>query len=213
MFKRLLNGLVDKAEDAILDVAVQKLSPYVEDAVSGAIDGIMNSGPAVRSTGGATATLLKQIQSDFNDFHPDDADADIQTFVLELLQIRFCGKEKFEKAKVSEKIELNINRMPSKISDVKINQIAISNYVKTQNSATITYRISVGYNQGGTRREKLYEVDYTLQLRDEFGGMQFLECAVCGAPLEENTGYCKYCGTKHIRDTISNWVVTGFTEK
>ena len=52
-----------------------------------------------------------------------------------------------------------------------------------------------------------------LQLRDDFGAKTFLECQNCGAPLEESNGECKYCGMKHLRDTISNWVVTDVKQK
>lgn len=212
MLKRLIDSFIDRTESVIIDKAIQKASPLIEDAVSETIEAIANDEPKVRSTGGATSVLLEKIQKDFEDFHPDDANSDIQTFVLELLQVMSCQIKDFDKAKVSDKVKLNINKAPSRLSNVKINQIAIADYNKSLYSATITYRVSFGFDQGGTRREKLYEVEYTLQLRDEFGEAKYLECSYCGAPLEENTGCCKYCGMKHVRDTISNWVVTGFNK-
>lgn len=214
MFKRLADKLLDRAEDVILQEATKALAPHIQDAASGIVDAVINSAPSIRSTGGATSVLLEKIQNDFKDFHADDAEADIQTFVLELIEIKYQGKKNFEKAKVSDKVILNIgSKGYYNLSDIRINQIAISDYKKSKNSATITYRVSIGFKLGGSRREKLYEVEYTLQLRDEYGVAKFLECENCGAPLEESSGECKYCGMKTIRDTISNWFVTSVIEK
>ena len=91
--------------------------------------------------------------------------------------------------------------------------MSIADYQKSLNSATLRYRVSVGFDLDERRNEKLYEVEYTLQLRDEYGEQKFLTCQNCGAPLEEASGQCKYCGMKHLRDTISNWVVTDYKEK
>ena len=214
MFKKLANRILDNVESVVVREASKAITPHLEKAASGAINAIINEAPTARSTGGATSVHLTKIQSDFKDFHADDAEAIMQTFILELLQIKYCGQEGFEHAKVSDKIILNIgNKGMSRLSDVKVNQIAISDYKKSLNSATITYRISTGFSLGGNRQEKLYEVEYTLQLRDAYGEMKFLKCENCGAPLKEESGECDYCGMKHLRDTISNWVITSVVEK
>lgn len=214
MFRRLTNRLLDKVEDVVIREATKALTPHIENAAEGIMNAMFNSDPSVRSTGGATSVCLTRVRSDFKDFHSEDADTDIQTFILELLQIKYCGKSEFEKASVSEKVAFNIERNENKsISNVKINNMAVADYQKSLNSATLKYRVSVGFDVDGLRKEKLYEVEYTLQLRDDFGEKTFLECQNCGAPLEEESGECKYCGMKHLRDTISNWVVTDYREK
>ena len=214
MFKRLANRVLNSVGEVVADKAMEALEPHIENVVGDVIDAVANQGPAVRTTGGATAVMLEKIQADFHDFHESDAAAAIQTFIMEYLAIKYEGQQGFKTANVSEKIQLNLGpKTMSRVADIRVNQIAISDYKKSLNSATITYRVSTGFTMGGSRREKLYEVLYTLQLRDEYEASKFLRCTVCDAPLEATSGECKYCGTKHIRDTIENWVVTGVVEK
>ena len=213
MLRRISNKLLNNVENIVVREATKALTPHIQDAAEGIIDAVFNSATAIRSTGGATSVCLTKVRSDFKDFHAEDADTDIQTFILELLQLQYEGKRNFEKAKVSNKVLLNVeNKSVGKLSNIKINNMAISDYQKSLNSATLKYRVSIGFDLDCARREKLYETEYTLQLRDEYGEQKFLECQNCSAPLEEYSGECKYCGMKHIRDTISNWVVTGFKE-
>lgn len=214
MFKKLANTLLDRAENALVREATKALSPHVDSLVEGAVNAIVNSGPAVRSTGGGTSVYLTKVQSDFKDFHAEDADNAIQTFMLEYLQIIYGQMEKFEKSNVSEKVTFNFGTITKKtLTDIKINQMSIADYIKSLNSATLKYRVSIGFNVNGSREERLYELEYTLQLRDEYGAQTFLECQHCGAPLEESSGECKYCGTKHLRDTTDSWVITNITQK
>lgn len=214
MFKRLTNKLLDRVEDVVVREATKALAPHIEDAAEGIMNAVFNSAPSIRSTGGATSVYLTKISSDFKDFHADDAEADIQTFLLELLQLQYDERESFERAKVSDKVLMNFEKKQNagSLRNIKINNIAISNYRKSLNSATITYRASIGFDVQSNRQEKLYEIEYTLQLRDEFGEKAFLECKNCGAPLKEESGECAYCGMKHLRDTISSWVVTDCKE-
>jgi hypothetical protein len=214
MFRRITNRILNNVEGVVIREVTNALTPHVKDAAEGIMNAVTNSKPPIRSTGGATDVYLTKVQSDFQDFHSEDANTDIQTFILELLQIVYEGKSGFEKSKVSDKVVFNIgNKTSSPLSNIKINNIAISGYKKSLNSATIMYRISIGFDVDVSRHEKLYEVEYTLQLRSEFGEQAFLECQNCGAPLEEQIGECTYCGMKHLRDTISNWVVTDCKEK
>ena len=214
MLKRFGDSLIDRLEGVIVAKATEVLRPHVEDAIEGVIGAFIENVPKARSTGGGTSVYLTKVKSDFKDFHAEDADTDIQTFLLEYLQLKYEGKEHFEKAKVSDKVLINIgNKQKTKLQNVKINSMSVSDYQKSLNSATIKYRISIGFDLHGQRNEKLYEIEYTLQLRDEYGSKMFLECSNCGAPLEESSGECKYCGMKHLRDTISSWVVTDVKER
>lgn len=214
MFKRLANRLLNQAEDVIAREAMKAITPHIQTAAEGVINAVVNSAPNVRSTGGGTSVHLAKIKSDFKDFHAEDADTAIASFIYEMLQITYGQKEDFEKANVSQKIFINTSsRKSGNITNIKINAMSIGDYQKSLNSATIKYRVSTGFDVNGSRFEKLYEVEYTLQLRDEYGEQKFLECKHCGAPLEEESGECKYCGMKHLRDTTSNWVITDYIEK
>jgi hypothetical protein len=214
MFKRLANRLIDKVEDAVIIGATKAISPHIQNAAESLINDAINSAPKARSVGGATSVCLARVRSDFKDFHAEDADTDIQTFILEYLPIKYAGKADFEKARVSEKVLFNTSEKTNRnLSNIKINNMSISDYQKSLNSATLKYRVSVGFDLDHVRNEHLYEVEYTLQLRDDFGAKTFLECQNCGAPLEESSGECKYCGMKHLRDTISNWVITDVKQK
>ena len=214
MLRRLANRMLNDVERVVAREAAKALAPHIQSATEGLINAVINQAPSIRSTGGATSVYLDKVCSDFKDFHPEDADSDIQTFILELLQLQYEGKANFEKAKVSEKVLLNVNRADkSTLSNIKFNNMAIADYQKSLHSATLKYRASVGFDANRIRQEKLYEIEYTLQLRDDFGEKTFLECKNCGASLEESDGECKYCGVKHLRDTISNWVITDCREK
>ena len=214
MLRRLGNQLIDRVERKVANKAMEVLAPHVDDIVEGVIDAVVNPAPTIKSTGGATETMLAKIQADFHDFHASDANNAIQTFIMEYLEIKYHGKENFEQSNVADDLMMKIGpKSKSNLSNITVNQIAIADYKKSLNSATIVYRVSTGFNMGGNRREKLYELAYTLQLRDEYGSVKYLRCQVCDAPLTETTGECKYCGTKHLRDTTESWVITNIQEK
>ncbi len=208
--RQLKNRAIRQAEDALLG----ELAPYAKDIASGLVEAAMDNTPKARSTGGATTMCLEKVQKDFKDFHAEDADTDVKSFILEYLQIKYGGQEGFDKARVSDKVMIDMgDRSHGRLTEIKVNHIAISDYKKSLNSATLRYRVSVGFTLNGQRKEKLYEVEYTLQLRDEYDSAAYLMCKNCGAPLKEADGMCPYCGTKHVRDTISNWVVADVMEK
>ncbi len=212
--RRTKDRFMCKTENVVIQQAGDILSPYTKEIAQGIVEAIKDDTPSIRSTGGATSIYLTKVRQDFKDFHAEDADTDIQTFILEFLQIKYGEKKEFKKARVSEKVLIPIgDKMSSTLSKIKINNIAISDYQKSLNSATLRYRVSIGFNVNGERKEKLYEVEYTLQLRDEYDSMAFLQCKNCGAAIKETDGICPYCGTKHIRDTISSWVVSDIKEK
>jgi hypothetical protein len=160
-----------------------------------------------------TERYQTQIQNDFADFHAEDANNDIQTFIFELFQIKYDGKEHFEKANVSDKVILNVGkRSAAKITRLVIQNMRMVDYQKSLNAATIKYHVSVCYMKNGVQERRAYEVEYTLQLKDEYGAQTYLKCENCGAELTELDGFCTYCGTKNVRDTIMNWAVTNLKE-
>ena len=213
MFKRLANRVLNNVGDIVVKEATKALTPHIQDAVSGIVDAAMNNAPSIRSTGGGTSVYLTRVKSDFKDFHAEDADNAIQTIIIEFIQLKYGVIDDFQKGKVAKEFIVIDDIQKAKLSNIKINGISIGDYQKSLNSAAIKYRVSVGFDIDNNRQEKLYEVEYTLQLRDEYGEQKYLECQNCGAPLEESSGECSYCGMKHLRDTIENWIVTNIKEK
>ena len=169
---------------------------------------------APKSVGGATSIYLKKILADFPAFHNQDAEAAIRTFVIEYLNVKYGQKSNFEKSNVNKNIVLNINKENKQtVSNIKFNGIAIYNYDKTVDYATITYRCSFGYDLNGRRQEVRYDIDYTLQLFDNSIAQKAMKCTNCGGTLSTKDGNeCPYCGTKVIMDTIMNWYITEVTK-
>ena len=95
--KFFMNDVANSIERTLARKAATSVVPYLEDAVGEIFDSIVNEAPSVRSTGGATKMHLEKIQDDFKDFHAKDANADIQTFILEMLNIKYGMQDDFEK--------------------------------------------------------------------------------------------------------------------
>jgi hypothetical protein len=146
MFRRITNRIINNVEGVIVREATKALTPHIQEAAEGIIDAVTNSTPTIRSTGGGTSVYLTKVKQDFKDFHAEDADTDIQTFLLEFLQLKYEGKQDFEKAKVSEKVLINMGDVVnSKLTNIKINHMAVGDYQKSLYSATIKYRVSIPF--------------------------------------------------------------------
>lgn len=166
--------------------------------------------PEIKSVGGMTSMYLKQINSDFPEFHSPDAEDDIKTFIIEYLNIVYRNQENFVKSGVNDNLIINLNkRDKSAIRNIKFNGISIYGYTKTLDYATITYRVSVGYNTNSGRKEERYELKYTYRLKENNLNTKSMRCSNCGGSLETAVdGVCPYCGTVFIKDTIMNWIVS-----
>ena len=176
--------------------------------------------PEVKTVGGATNILLPQIHNDFPDFHNLDAENDVKSVIKDYLSIIHGNKKNFNEGTVSANVPKMVSSKNSgKISNVVFHRIAIYNYQKTLDYATITYRCSVGYKLNEKQIETRYEVQYTLQLKDQGVTTEILKCLNCNAPLDDfngsknkYNGVCPYCNTKIIRDTIMSWLVSDIKE-
>lgn len=176
--------------------------------------------PEVKTVGGATNILLPQIHNDFPDFHNVDAENDIKSVIKDYISIIHGNKQKF----ITNTVSTNVSKMVSTknhgaVSNIVFHRIAIYNYQKTLDYATVTYRCSVGYKLNSKQIETRYEVQYTLQLKDQGVTTQMLKCLNCNAPLDDfdnpknkYNGVCPYCNTKIIRDTIMSWLVSDIKE-
>ena len=171
--------------------------------------------PEPKSVGGATDIYLRQIKSDFPDFSETDAESAINVFIHEYLNIVYHQTTRFDNANIDDRLldYLNINNFSAEPVRVIINQISIASYKKSDEYATITYNVSVGYNIKNTRIETRYKINYTFKILDEYKFSEALTCANCGGSLEStSTMVCPYCDTKIIRDTIMSWKFSSIKE-
>ena len=161
-----------------------------------------------KSVSGATEIYLKQIKNDFPDFIETEAESAINVFVHEYLNIIYHQIVRFDNANIDDRLldYLNISDCCVEPKNIVINQISIASYKKSDEYATITYNVSVGYNIKNTRIETRYTINYTFKILDEYKFSEALTCVNCGGNLEStSTMVCPYCDTKIIRDTIMSW--------
>lgn len=174
------------------------------------------SNPVARKKpiGGATQKLLKRIHEDFPEYHAQDAENAIKTFIMEYINICFGHQKEFEKSRTTEKTKLNIDKKATGyIKDIVFNGIAIYKYDKSIDYATVTYQCSVGFDFYRERVEKKYEIEYTLHLVRDDIPMKVLRCPECGGEYNSTRDkFCPYCGSEIIKDTILNWYITEITE-
>ena len=166
--------------------------------------------PEPKTVFGATSIYLPQVLKDFPDFHNNDAIAAVKTLIYEYLAIRYEGKQRFTQSVVSDVLIAMIDQTAGHtVSGETVHKVAMSDYVKTRECATITYQASVGYTLDGTPVEERYAVEYTMSLRDEYGEKKALVCPRCGgAYTSTSQTSCAYCGAGIVRDTIKSWRFT-----
>jgi len=173
----------------------------------------MDSFPVPKSIGGATNTFLEKIKVDFPDFHYPDAVSSITTFLNEYINIQFNNISSYEKSNIDKNIIYNKNKQEyKKIDNFKINNIAIYNYNKSNYYATIYYKASVGFDADGIRNEKAYDIEYTIQLKNDEMATKQYTCDNCGAALSSDNMKCPYCDIDIIRDTIMSWKIMNIKE-
>lgn len=171
--------------------------------------------PQKKTVGGATNVYLPIIQKDFPEYHNSNAESDIKSVMRDYIRCIHSGKTTFESKSINANVVSNIiPKENGKVTNLVFHQIAIYNYQKTLDYATVVYRISFGYKLNDTPIETRYEIHYTLQLREQGVASKSLRCTNCNAPLDEITHMtvCPYCEAKIVRDTILNWVVSDIRE-
>lgn len=206
--KRQIFGGSGYIGSSIENQLFHEVSRNIPDIISGIKEA--QEIPEIKSVGGMTSIYLKKISSDFPDFHSPDAEDDIKTFIVEYLNIVYRNQEGFVKSGINNNLIINLNkRDKSVINNIKFNGISIYGYTKTLDYATITYRVSVGYNTDSGRKEERYELKYTYRLKENNLDTKSMRCSNCGGSLETAVdGVCPYCGTVFVKDTIMNWIVS-----
>ena len=209
MLKRIINNISKKT----LGVSVNDVQNIVStiNAINDFTDEIVEQ----KSVSGATDVYLKQIERDFPDFHKNDADVALKSFIDEYLKIKYEGQKDFVVSNVDKNIigMIENHKLNVDVKNVIINKISISGYRKSDEYATIDYNASVGYDISGKRIETRYKVKYTLRLNQDNVASVAMICPNCGATIESTSlTKCEYCDSKIIRDTILSWIFTNIEE-
>ena len=167
--------------------------------------------PEPRTVFGATSIYLPKIEKDFSDFHYPDAVAAVKIFIDEYLAVKYEKAGKFRTSIVDDNVlsMIDISEDEHHVTDETVHQVAISDYRKTKEYATITFQASTGYKLDGRPVEERYSAQYTLKLREYGIEQKTLICPQCGGAFESTAqSKCPYCGAGIIRDTIFSWRFT-----
>lgn len=166
--------------------------------------------PQPRSVFGATSIYLPRITKDFPNFSNSEAIAELKIFISEYLAVRYEGLEDFKESRTDKSLAGAVRREPGEhtVSGVTVHNTAISMYVKTGETATVTYQIAVGYKLDGKPLEERYKVDYSIRLKTMPNGRKALVCERCGAPIKSVTQtVCEYCGCAIAYDDRMHWQI------
>lgn len=164
--------------------------------------------PPIKSVSGATDMYLRRIKSDFPDFHFPEAKANVTTLINEYLPIRYSGYSSFSESEAEKYLISNVTKENGHktVSDITVHTITISNYIKTEECATITYCIAVGCKLDGRNTEERYKIQSTFKFEEAGSPSQTLTCVNCGAPIKSSSiKYCEYCGSGIVWDTRRSW--------
>ena len=141
---RIVNNAINRATSRVLGAGINMndVSKLINATKEAADE------PEKKSVFGATNLYLPKIEKDFADFHNMEAISAIKIFINEYLDIKYGEKQHFSNSNVEPGLETMINIESNRIStsNVTIHNTAISNYIKTNEYATITYQVAVGYN-------------------------------------------------------------------
>lgn len=169
--------------------------------------------PEVKSIGGNTQLYLSRVQKDFPNYHGDSAEFAIENFIKNYVNYIYGNSDNIGE-NVNKNLILKLDKKSkASISNLKINKLAIYNYVKTSDYATVTYRISVGFDVNGKREETRYEVEYTYELARFEDAIDGLVCPNCGGRYDSiNDTKCPFCGALVVKDTYMNWLISSIKE-
>lgn len=213
LFKKMFRRSINKTLKQTTGFSVNDINNLV--SVINLLGDVSENNVEVKSVSGATDLYLNQINKDFPDCHLPDIKLAVNNFITEFLHIQYTLKKDFINSNVHSHI---INIIPKstqkhRLDDIRINNISISGYDKSDEYATIKLQCSVGFNLDGKRIETRYKIDYTLRLAENNIATKTLICSNCGATIENTSlAKCEYCDTKIIRDTILTWKFSSIKE-
>lgn len=208
---RIVNRAINQATSRVLGsgITVSDVKTLINATKEAADE------PEKKSVFGATNLYLPKIEKDFADFHNMEAIAAIKIFMNEYLDIAYGEKKKFQNSNVEPGLEtmINVSNVKSSTTNVNIHNTAISNYIKTNEYATITYQVAVGYNTNSERKEERYKIEYTMKLKTNGIAEETMKCDNCGASIDSTSHEnCPYCDARIIRDTRMSWKFTSISK-
>lgn len=170
------------------------------------------------SVSGGDSIYLPRIQKDFPDFHNNIFSEKTKAFLTSY----FNSLEKREleemlsecSQSVTEAIASEINDLTSTgkhvaFDNINFHKIAISNYTKNGDYATIKYQASLEYT-GERLTQTKYEVSFTFMFKNSGQESVSKRCTYCGAPIDETATTCQYCGTVVVRNIEKTWKLSNY---
>ncbi len=142
-----------------------------------------------KSISGGDRIFLPQILRDYPDFDVEKAKAEIENCITLIFT-----DEKQLKGKAKTSAQKLLTHYSGTITALKIHNTAISNYIKSTESATIKFQTSFEIKENDKLNQERYETEYTLFFKSKDEAV-FFNCKNCGAPITSlKTKSCTYCG-------------------
>ncbi|MBQ7595897.1 MAG: hypothetical protein IJU45_04445 [Clostridia bacterium] len=209
----LLNFIRRRVRSARNSLRDELLGGLTAADIKFAIDQAKNAelDPPERSISGATGIYLNKIIADFPDFHLPEAKAAIKLLINEYLPIRFEGADSFAKSKVEKSLAQSVRKEENlkNVSDITVHKISISDYIKTNEYATIVYQASAGYRLDDKKTEDRFIIESTIKFIEDELPAHLLVCKNCGGTIESTAQkVCPYCGSGIVWDTRMSWRFT-----
>jgi rRNA maturation endonuclease Nob1 len=171
------------------------------------------------SVSGGTGIYLSRILKDFPDFHRQALEEKVKQFMTQYYNCLEKGSIKELRQTdityaVSDAIRSEIDDLEDNlnIDQIKFHKIAIFNYEKSEELATVRYQISSEYFDGTRTHQLKHEVDVSYLFRDMDQKSFALQCANCGAPLKRENRTCEYCGVPVVRNIERVWRISHYKE-
>ncbi len=155
-----------------------------------------------KSISGGDRIYLPKILRDYPDFDVEKAKAEVE----KTISLIFHDIERLEGNALISAQKL-ITHYSGNITALKIHNTAISNYIKSKESATIKFQTAFEIKENDKLNQERYETEYALFFKSNDEVVSF-SCENCGAPLSSlNNKTCAYCGNSIAFMQERVWVV------
>ncbi len=169
-----------------------------------------------KSVSGGDRIFLPLILKDYPDFDVEKAKATVATTIGDIFEDKDRKNIPSNILSVADNIN---NHYKGGVTKIKFHTTAISNYVKTSQSATVTFQTAFQFFYKDRTYQERYETEYTLFYnaelsKDKEDNVVTMRCDYCGAPLADaKTEVCEYCGNSV--DLMQNklWVINNLNIK
>ncbi len=163
-----------------------------------------------KSLSGGDSLYLPRILRDYPDFDLEKAKADIERSIA----LIFNDISQLE-GNASVSAQKLASRYAGETSSLRFHNTAISNYIKSSESATIKLQTAFELKINGKLKQERYETEYTLFFKNEANHeVLTFSCENCGAPLTSlNAKTCEYCGNGLSFMQERMWVINSIILK